>query len=108
MSFIVTMGNGSSTDIECLFGSTFDFKPFNLDISLASDEQKNICNNFFTLVGNHASVYINNSPYDFNDFNYIIVGAVESDIVNIDYSVLSPDNKNIIDEMNNLINSLVE
>ena len=108
MNFLIMMGNSVDLNTKFLFGSTHDFRPFNLDINLATDAQKNICDNFFSLVGGSVSINIINSPYDFNDFNYITNSGINIDINSLDYSVLSYNDKNIIDEMVNLINSLTE
>jgi hypothetical protein len=108
MSFTVLMGNSGEPNAELTFGTTIDYKPFNLDIDQATPTQQEICTNFFTLVGGHAAVTIINSVYEFIDCNYIVASGVDDDVVEVDYSTLSSSDKIIVDEFVNLINSLTQ
>lgn len=106
MSFIVTMGNAVDLNKEIIFGATENYNPFNLDINQLTETEKTICHNFLNIIGKHASVFIINSPYNFIDFNFITSYGVDGDIATTDYSLLSSDNKNVIDDLINLINSI--
>lgn len=108
MSFTIMMGNSAPATTEAVFGSTTDYKSFNLDIDQATPEQQKICTDFFALVGGHATVNILNSNHDFNDCSYIVVSGVETDIVDVDYNSLSNINKGKINAFANLLKSLAQ
>ena len=100
------MGNSGEPNAELVFGTTSDYKIFNLDIDRATPDQREICINFFALVGGHAAVTIINSAYEFIDCNYIVVSGVDNDAVEVDYSILSIVDKNIIDTFVELLQSM--
>lgn len=106
MSFTVLMGNSGEPNAELVFGTTSDYKIFNLDIDRATPDQREICINFFALVGGHAAVTIINSDYEFIDCNYIVVSGVDNNAVEVDYSTLSNTNKDKITAFANLLISL--
>ena len=108
MSFIVDMGNTGDLNNELVFGSTTDYKSFNLDIDQAIPAQQEICANFFALVGGHATVNILNSAHDFEDCAYVVVSGVETDVVDVDYTSLSNINKGKINAFANLLKSLAQ
>ena len=108
MSFIVNMGNTGDLNNEIVFGSTQDYKPFNLDLDQAPADQQEICANFFALVGGHATVNILNSAHNFEDCNYVVASGVETDIVDVDYSALSNINKGKINAFANLLTLLAQ
>jgi len=108
MSFYVTMGNSGSAGTEAVFGSTEDYKSFNLDLDQATPEEQEICANFFALVGGHATVIILNSAHDFKDCNYVVVSGVETDVVDVDYTALSNINKGKINAFANLLKSIAQ
>jgi len=108
MSFLVMMGNTGDLNNEIVFGSTQDYKSFNLNLDQATPEQQQICANFFALVGGHATVNILNSAHDFQDCNYVVASGVETDIVDVDYSALSNINKGKINAFANLLISLAQ
>ena len=108
MSFTIMMGNSAPATTEAVFGSTTDYKSFNLDIDQATPEQQKICTDFFGLVGGHATVNILNSNHDFNDCSYIVVLGVETDIVDVDYTSLSNINKGKINAFANLLVSIAQ
>ena len=108
MSFIVDMGNTGDLNNELVFGSTNDYKGFNLDLDQATPEQQEICANFFALVGGHVTVNILNSAHDFEDCAYVVVSGVETDVVDVDYSSLSNINKGRINAFANLLKSLAQ
>lgn len=108
MSFTVLMGNSGEPNSELTFGTTIDYKPFNLDIDQATPEQQEICTNFFALVGGHAAVTIINSAHEFIDCNYIVVSGVVDDVVEVDYSSLSNINKGKINSFANLLVSIAQ
>lgn len=108
MSFTVLMGNSGDPNSELTFGTTIDYKPFNLDIDQATPEQQEICTNFFALVGGHAAVTIINSAHEFIDCNYIVVSGVVDDVVEVDYSSLSNINKGKINSFANLLVSIAQ
>ena len=102
------MGNTGILNKEIVFGSTQDYKPFNLDLDQATPAQQQICANFFALVGGHATVNILNSAHNFEDCNYVVASGVESDVVDVDYSALSNINKGKINAFANLLISLAQ
>ena len=102
------MGNSEPLTTRLIFGTKNDGIPFNLDLDTTTIEQEKICYDLFNLVGEHSSINILNSPYDFIDINCIIISGVDLENVDIDYSVLSSPNKIIVDEFVNLINSLTQ
>ncbi len=102
------MGNSGEPNSELIFGTTTDYKSFNLDIDQATPQQQQICTNFFELVGGHATVNILNSAHDFQDCTYIVVLGVETDAVDVDYSALSNINKGKINSFANLLKSLAQ
>ena len=108
MSFIVDMGNSGDVMTEAVFGSTTDYKSFNLDIDQATPAQQEICSNFFSLVGGHVTVNILNSAHDFEDCAYVVVSGVESDAVDVDYTSLSNINKGKINAFANLLVSIAQ
>lgn len=108
MSFIVNMGNTGDLNNEMVFGSTENYKLFNLDLDQAPSAQQEICTNFFALVGGHATVNILNSAHNFEDCNYVVASGVESDVVDVDYSALSNINKGKINAFANLLISLAQ
>ena len=108
MSFTVLMGNSGEPNSELVFGTTADYKSFNLDIDQATPEQQKICIDFFALVGGHAAVNILNSAHDFQDCNYIVVSGVEIDVVDVDYTALSNINKGKINAFANLLVSIAQ
>jgi hypothetical protein len=108
MSFTVLMGNSGEPNSELVFGTTIDYKPFNLDIDQATPEQQKICADFFALVGGHAAVTIINSAHEFIDCNYIVVSGVETDVVDVDYTSLSNINKGKINAFANLLVSIAQ
>ena len=108
MSFTVLMGNSGEPNSELTFGTTIDYKPFNLDIDEATPEQQKICTDFFALVGGHAAVTIINSTHEFIDCNYIVVSGVVDDVVEVDYSSLSNINKGKINAFANLLVSIAQ
>lgn len=108
MSFIVDMGNSGDVMTEAVFGSTTDYKSFNLDLDQATPAQQEICANFFALVGGHATVNILNSAHDFEDCAYVVVSGVETDVVDIDYTALSNINKGKINSFANLLVSIAQ
>ena len=108
MSFIVDMGNTGDLNNELVFGSTNDYKGFNLNLDQATPAQQEICANFFALVGGHVTVNILNSAHDFEDCAYVVVSGVETDVVDVDYSSLSNINKGKINAFANLLKSLAQ
>jgi len=108
MNFSVMMGISGTQNKELIFGTTEDFKSFNLDLDQATPAQQQICANFFALVGGHATVNILNSDHSFGDCNYIVVSGVETDVVDVDYSALSNINKGKINAFANLLKSIAE
>ena len=108
MSFIVDMGNSDDVNTEAVFGSTTDYTPFYLDIDQATPAQQEICANFFSLVGGHATVNILNSAHDFEDCTYVVVSGVETDVVDVDYSTLTAAKKGKINAFANLLKSLAQ
>jgi hypothetical protein len=108
MSFTVLMGNSGEPNSELVFGTTADYKLFNLDLDQATPAQQEICANFFALVGGHATVTILNSAHNFQDCNYIVVSGVETDVVDVDYSSLSNINKGKINAFANLLVSIAQ
>ena len=108
MSFTVLMGNSGEPNSELVFGTTADYKLFNLDLDQATPAQHEICANFFALVGGHATVNILNSAHDFQDCTYIVVSGVETDVVDVDYTSLSNINKGKINAFANLLKSLAQ
>ena len=108
MSFIVDMGNTGDLNNELVFGSTNDYKGFNLDLDQATPAQQEICANFFALVGGHATVNILNSAHDFEDCAYVVVSGVETDVVDVDYSSLSNVNKGKINAFANLLKEIAQ
>lgn len=108
MSFIVDMGNTGDLNNEIVFGSTDDYKSFNLDLDQATPEQQKICTDFFALVGGHITVNILNSAHNFEDCNYVVASGVEIDTVEVDYTSLSNINKGKINAFANLLKSLAE
>jgi len=108
MSFTVLMGNSGEPESELVFGTTIDYKSFNLDIDQATPAQQQICTNFFALVGGHGAVTIINSAHEFIDCNYIVVAGVVDDTAEVDYSALSNINKGKINAFANLLTSLAQ
>ena len=108
MSFTIMMGNSAPATTEAVFGSTTDYKSFNLNLDQVPATQQEICANFFALVGGHATVNILNSNHDFQDCNYVVVSGVETDIVDVDYSALSNINKGKINAFANLLVSIAQ
>lgn len=108
MSFTVLMGNSGEVNAEVTFGTTIDYKSFNLDIDQATPAQQKICTDFFSLVGGHATVSIINCNHEFIDCNYIVASGVETDVVDVDYSALSNINKGKINAFANLLTSLAQ
>ena len=108
MSFIVDMGNTGDLNNELVFGSTNDYKGFNLDLDQATPAQQEICANFFALVGGHVTVNILNSAHDFEDCAYVVVSGVETDVVDVDYSSLSNVNKGKINAFANLLKEIAQ
>lgn len=108
MSFIVNMGNTGDLNNELVFGSTEDYKSFNLNLDQAPEDQQEICANFFALVGGHATVNILNSAHNFTDCNYVVASGVETDVVDVDYSALSNINKGKINSFANLLVSIAQ
>lgn len=108
MSFIVMMGNTGDLDNELVFGTTEDYKSFNLDLDQSKPEEQEICANFFALVGGHATVNILNSNHDFQDCNYVVVSGIATDIVDVDYASLSNANKGKINAFANLLKEIAQ
>ena len=108
MSFIVDMGNTGDLNNELVFGSTNDYKGFNLNLDQATPAQQEICANFFALVGGHVTVNILNSAHDFEDCTYVVVSGVETDVVDVDYTSLSNINKGKINAFANLLVSIAQ
>ena len=108
MSFIVDMGNTGDLNNELVFGSTNDYKGFNLNLDQATPAQQEICANFFALVGGHVTVNILNSAHNFEDCTYVVVSGVETDVVDVDYTSLSNINKGKINAFANLLKSLAQ
>lgn len=108
MSFIVDMGNSGDVMTEAVFGSTTDYKSFNLNIDQATPEQQQICANFFALVGGHATVNILNSTHDFEDCTYVVVSGVETDVVDVDYTSLSNIDKGKINAFASLLKEIAQ
>ena len=108
MSFTVIMGNSGDVLTEAVFGSTEDFKLYNLDLDQATPEQQEICANFLALVGGHATVNILNSAHNFEDCNYVVVSGIETDVVDVDYTALSNINKGKINAFANLLVSIAQ
>lgn len=106
MSFEILMGNNEPTTTNSVFGMNENYKPFNLDLNVCSQSEKDICDNFFSTVGLHASINIINSPYNFIDINYVSSINLDNDFVDVDYDSLSNDDKITIDEFANLINNI--
>lgn len=107
MSFIVTMANSTPATTKAVFGNV-DFKSFYLDLDQATTNDKNVCTEFFNLVGGHVLVNIINSQYNFDDCNYVLVDGIDEEIVEIDYSVLTTSDKQKINAFADLLKSLAE
>jgi hypothetical protein len=107
MSYFIQMSTSEIPNNELVFGMTSDFKNFNIVLKDATQQNQQICNDIFNLVGGHMTVVITNSPYNFEDVNYILNGSVGTDVVEVDYSSLSVSDKEKVDNFSNLLlNSL--
>lgn len=82
-----------------------EFKDINVSIETASVESKAIYDNFFNMTGKHASLSIINSPYNFEG-NHVSPDAVDLESVVIDYTILSANDKSIIDAAFALLESI--
>lgn len=102
------MGNSGDVMTEAVFGSTTDYKSFNLNIDQATPEQQQICANFFALVGGHATVNILNSTHDFEDCTYVVVSGVETDVLDVDYTSLSNIDKGKINAFASLLKEIAQ
>jgi len=107
MSFIVTMSNSEPATTKAVFGNT-EFKTFYLDLDQATASEQKTCADFLALVGGHITVNIINSNHDFDDCNYVLVNGMDGEIVEIDYSSLTTENKEKIDLFANMLKSLAQ
>lgn len=106
MSFNINMSNSGEEGIQTIFGKNDDGKSFSLKIDSATQEEKDICDNFISVVGMHSFVSISNSSHNFTLLGYVLVDGVDDDIVNIDYKTLSSSKKAKINAFANLLNSI--
>ena len=107
MSYLIQMGNAELSTYESVFGMTIDFKDFYIDLNNTTPQNIQICDDFINLVGSHVTIVITNSPYNFEDVNYILNGSADTDVVELDYSSLSVSDKEKVDNFSNLLlNSL--
>lgn len=102
MSFLMMMGN-TENNINSVFGNT-DTKSFNIDINSIDQQQLQIFEDYLLVTGKNTTVSIINSPYNFENLNYVINSGVSLDFIEIDYSLLSPNEKSKID---NFVNFLI-
>lgn len=105
MAFSINMGEAipESGIVELISGQTSDYKRFTLELSAASVEEKSIANNFLNVVGGHATVNIDNAIHDFNDLIFVAETNIELDILDLDYTTLSADDKAKVDAFAELL-----
>ena len=108
MTFSISMGQAiPGTDIiEAIAFGTADFRRGFLNLETTNAESKLTYSDFLQIVDGHATVNIINSPYDFTDILISANCVIELDIIDIDYNLLSLENKEKIDKFANLLNSL--
>ncbi len=109
MTFSVSMGQAvPGTDIiEAISFGTADFRRGFLNLDTSNAECKLIYSDFLQIIGGHATVNIINSLHNFTDVLISANRVIELDIMDIDYNLLSLEDKEKIDKFAELLNSSV-
>ena len=86
----------------------YDNKNYYLDLTTASDEQKNTVTEFLSVIGKHITVNVENVPGNIMFEGTIIIPEdADLDIVTVDYINLTQSEKNKVNSYVSLIASLV-
>jgi hypothetical protein len=94
---IIQSGSSGSIGTHVLMGIYGDGALlYRKNVELFTDSNKAIYNDFFNLVGSHATIALINSPYTMM-INHVIPGEVSNEIVEIDYESLSESERSIVD-----------
>lgn len=110
MAFSISMGQAvpSQQILELVSVGTEDFKRGLLSLDDSSSDQKKIFNNFLSVVGCYATVNIINSEHNFTDVIVVANKTIELDIIDVDYSSLTPAKRAKIDAFAGLLLSIAE
>ena len=107
MVISILQGKSKLVDFNQVNGSTADGKFFILDLNNASDNELDICSNFFTLIGDSYSVlienYIENIALDY------IASSLELDTLEkkLDYNTMDGITQEMINDFIELMKSKV-
>jgi hypothetical protein len=111
MFFFIVSGNNLPETTNVLMGNFVAFsgeeRQISLNLDNADPDQKKIYDDFFNLVGNLTSVQIINSPYQI-DMNRVAPINIEQEAMELDYLLMNPSDKKIVDDAVILLNSFPE
>lgn len=106
MSFSVNVSNSENVDKNVVFGTTNDWKSFNLDLNQLSEENKQLYQDFLSIIGLFVTVIIENGPSVIEDCTFITPQEVDIDINQIDFESLDISQKDkIVNFCNLLVNN---
>jgi hypothetical protein len=103
MEINILSGSNAPQDTSVLMGLYNDADQ-NINVNSLSTLLKAEYNKFFNFTGNYAKLIIINAPYTL-DANRVTPDAVESDLITIDYSLLSKIDKVKIDNLVKIFNN---
>jgi putative transposon-encoded protein len=111
MSILIISGSNLPEETNVVMGDMLDSNgknvSINIDITTISEDAKVVYNKFFELVGNSSKIEISNSPYNYNG-NHVRPILIENNMIEIDYSVLNQDDKDVIDNAFVMLASIKE
>jgi hypothetical protein len=107
MAISILQGKSSLVDFNQVNGSTADGGFFILDLNNASDNELDICSNFFALLGDSYSVLIENYPENIA-LDYISLSLVlETTEQKLDYNSMDGITQEMINDFVELMKSKV-
>jgi hypothetical protein len=92
--FIVCSGSNPTGDVNVIMG-IINGEPICFNVNNFTPEQKNVYDEFFSVVGLHSSTIIENCPFSFA-VSHVTKLDVGLDMVTIDFDSLGEDEKNKI------------
>lgn len=107
MAISILQGKSSLVDFNQVNGSTADGKFFILDLNNASDNELDICSNFFAILGDSYSVLIENYPENIA-LDYISLSLVlETTEQKLDYNSMDGITQEMINDFVELMKSKI-